>query len=320
MRAIRIHEFGGPEVLKLEETQRPEPAEGQLLVRVYAAGVNPADTYVRSGNYPIKPELPFTPGTDGAGTVEMIGRGVSKYKPGDRVYIGRSVTGTYAEFALTLETQVHRLPEAVSYAQGAGVYVPYATAYYALHDRAKARGGETLLVHGASGGVGIAAVQMGRAMGMTVLGTAGSPEGFELVMREGAHHAFDHTKHGYQEAILAATGGRGVDVVLEMLANVNLAGDMKLIARDGRIVIIGSRGDVTVTPRELMSRRGSVLAFTLWGVTESEAAEIDPALAAGLENGTLRPVVGSELPLSDAAAAHRQVMAQRAYGKIVLIP
>jgi NADPH2:quinone reductase len=320
MKAIVVHEFGGPEVLRLEEVPTPRPTAGQVLVRIRAAGVNPYDTYMRNGTYAIKPPLPYTPGSDAAGDVEAIGGGVSKVGRGDRVYTAKTVTGAYAEYALTLETQVHPLPAKMTYAQGAGVWVPYGTAYHALYQRARARAGETLLIHGASGGVGIAAVQIGRAMGLTILGTAGSKKGLELVGREGAHHLFDHSQSGYLEQILKATGGQGVDLILEMLANVNLGNDLKQLAPEGRVVVIGSRGDVTISPRDLMTRRGSVLAFTLWGVTESQEAEIHAGLIAGMENGTLRPVVGKELPLAEARRAHKEILEPGAYGKIVLLP
>ena len=321
MKAIRVHQFGGPEVLKLEDVPTPKPAAGQVLVKIRAAGVNPADTYARTGNYAILPELPYTPGTDGAGVVDSIGDGIGKVKAGDRVYVAKSLSGTYAEYALTLESQVHRLPEKISFAQGAGVFIPYGTAYHALHHEAQARGGETVLIHGASGGVGIASIQIARAMGLTVFGTAGTAKGLELATREGAHQAFDHSKPDYREAILKATGGKGVDIILEMLANVNLGHDCKLLAQFGRVIVIGSRGEVTIAPRDLMTRRASVRAFTLWAITEAEAKDIHAGLIAGLENGTLRPVVGSELPLKDAAQSHISVMVPSgAYGKIVLLP
>jgi len=321
MKAIRVHKFGGPEVMQIEEVPTPKPAPGQVLVKIHAAGVNPADTYARTGNYAILPQLPYTPGTDGAGVVESMGQGVSKVKPGDRVYLAKNVTGSYAEYALALESQVYRLPEKISFAQGAGVFIPYGTAYHALHHQAQAKGGETVLIHGASGGVGIAAMQIARAMGCTIFGTAGTPKGLSLIEREGAHLSFDHSKPDYKEQILKATGGKGVEVILEMLANVNLGADLKLLAQYGRVIVIGSRGDVTITPRDLMSRRASVRAFTLWAVTEAEATDIHAAIYAGLDNGTLRPVVGSELPLKDAAQSHIDVMKPSgAHGKIVLVP
>jgi NADPH:quinone reductase len=320
MKAILVHEFGGPEVLKLEEVPTPKPAAGQVLVRVQAAGVNPYDTYMRAGTYAIKPPLPYTPGSDAAGVIEAVGDGVKKVKPGDRVYTAKTLTGAYAQYALALEEQVHPLPERISFAQGAGIWVPYGTAYHALHHSAQAHSAETVLVHGASGGVGTAAVQMARAVGLTVFGTAGTQKGAALVKREGAHQVFDHSKAGYLEEIMKATGDRGMDIILEMLANVNLSGDLKLLAMNGRVIIIGNRGEITINPRDLMSRRASARGFTLWAITPAEEAQIHAGLFAGLENGTLRPVVAKELPLAEAARAHKEVLEPGAAGKIVLVP
>jgi NADPH:quinone reductase len=319
MKAIRVHEFGGPEVLKLEEVPTPKPSSGQVLVRINAAGVNPYETYMRAGTYPLKPPLPYTPGSDGAGVVEAVGEGVKKVRVNDRVYTARTASGSYAEYALALEEEVHLLPAKVDFKQGAGIWVPYGTAYHALYHQAKAHASETVLVHGASGGVGIAAVQIGRAIGLRVLGTAGTPRGLEIAKREGAHAVFDHRKAGYQDEILQATGNRGVDIILEMLANVNLSHDTKLLANNGRIIVIGSRGEVTINPRELMGRRASVRGFTLWGITPMEEADIHAGLFAGLENGTLRPVVGKELPLAEASRAHKEILEPGSAGKIVLI-
>ncbi len=234
--------------------------------------------------------------------------------------MAKTVTGAYAECAIALESQVHRLPEKASFSQGAGVWVPYGTAYHALYHSAQAHASETVLIHGASGGVGIAGVQLARAAGLTVFGTASSQRGLDLAKREGAHQVFDHSKPGYLDEIMKAAGGRGVDIVLEMLANVNLANDMKLLATNGRVIVVGNRGEITVNPRDLMSRRGSVRGFTLWALTAPEEADVHAGIIAGLENGTLRPVVGKELPLSEAARAHKEILEPGAAGKIVLIP
>src|SRR4030081_2857927 len=320
MRAIRVSQFGGPEVLKLEEVPTPTPAAGQVLVHVRAAGVNPYDTNMRAGTYAVKPQLPYTPGSDAAGVVESVGPGVTKVKPGDRVYTARTLSGAYAEYTLALEDQVQPLPDDIEFAQGAGIWVPYGTAFHALHHSAQARASETVLVHGASGGVGTAAVQMARAMGLTVFGTVGTQKGADLVNREGARQVFDHSKAGYLEEIMKATGGRGVDIVLEMLANVNLSADLKLLATNGRVIIIGNRGEITINPRDLMLRRASARGFTLWAITPAEEAEIHAGLIAGIENGTLRPVVGKELPLAEAARAHKEILEPGAAGKIVLVP
>jgi NADPH2:quinone reductase len=320
MKAIRVHEFGGPEVLRLEEAPDPRPAAGQLVVRVRAAGVNPVDTYIRSGVHAVKPQLPYTPGLDAAGEVEAIGEGVTRLRVGQRVYTAGSLTGTYAELALCDESQAHTLPERVTFAEGAGVFTPYATAYRALFQRAEGRPGETVLVHGASGGVGTAAVQLARAAGLRVVGTGGTEEGRRLVAEQGAHQVLDHRAPDYLEQLSALTGGRGVDVILEMLANVNLDKDLGVLAKGGRVVVIGSRGPVEINPRHAMSRDAAILGMSLFNASPQELTSIHAALAAGLEAGTLRPVVGRELPLAEAARAHEEVLKPGAYGKIVLIP
>ena len=320
MKAIRVHEFGGPEVMKLEEVPNLTPGPGQVVVSVKAVGVNPVDTYIRAGAYAVKPPLPYTPGLDAAGTVEVVGEGVEIVKVRERVYVAGTLSGAYAEQALCHTWQVHRLPDRVSFAQGAGVNVPYATAYRALFQRAHGQPGETLLVHGASGGVGVAAVQMARAGGFTVIATAGTEKGQKLVLEQGAHCVVDHRKEGYEEEIMALTKGRGVDVILEMLANVNLARDLTLLALRGRVVVIGNRGSIEINPRATMQRDLSILGFTLMNATKEELVSIHAALVAGLESGTLNPVVGREMPLVEAPRAHREVMEPGAYGKIVLVP
>ena len=275
MKAIVVRQFGGPEVLKLEEVPTPQPAAGQVLVRINAAGVNPYDPYMRAGPYAVKPPLPYTPGSDGAGVVEAVGDGVKTVKAGDRVYTAKTVTGAYAGSLLggagAFPTRKNQ------FRSGRGVWVPYGTAYHALHHSAAARASETVLVHGASGGVGTAALQMAIAMGLAVLGTAGTQKGLDLVKSEGAQQVFDHSKAGYQEEILKATSGHGVDIILEMLANVNLAHDLKLLAPRGRVIVIGNRGEVTINLRELMGRRASVRAFTLWGITPWKKPRSMPA-------------------------------------------
>ena len=284
--------------------------------------MNPVETYIRSGAYARRPALPYTPGNDAAGIVETVGDGVRGVAAGDRVYTSETVTGACAELALCDEARVHPLPGSVSYAQGAAVGVPCATAWRARFQRARAVPGETVLIHGASGGVGVAAVQIARAAGLRVFGTAGTAEGIALVLREGAHAVFDHRSAGYMEeaVAVAATGGRGFDVILEMLANVNLARDLKALAMGGRVVVIGSRGTVEIDPRDTMARDASVVGMSLFNMPDADRAVVHAALVAGLDNGTLRPVISRELPLSAAPESHVAVMSPGAKGKIVLVP
>ena len=320
MKAIRVHEFGPPETMRLEELPDPAPAPGQVLVRIHAAGVNPVEGYIRSGTYPRRPALPYTPGNDAAGIVEAVGEGVQGVNVGDRVYTTGTVTGAYAELALCPAAGVHLLPGNVSYAQGAAIGVPYATAWRALFQRAGAVPGETVLVHGASGGVGIAAVQIARAAGLRVFGTAGTAEGIALALREGAVRVFNHRSAGYLEKAVASAGGRGFDVILEMLANMNLASDLKVLAMGGRVVAIGSRGTVEIDPRDTMGRDASIVGMSLFNATTAELTVVHAALGAGLANGTLRPVIGREFPLSAAPDSHVAVMSPGARGKIILVP
>jgi NADPH2:quinone reductase len=320
MKAIRVDQFGGPEVLRLAEVPVPRPSTGQVLVRLHAIGVNPVETYIRAGTYAIKPALPFTPGRDGAGVVEAVGDQVTAFKQGDRVYTAGTLSGSYAEFALCDISQVHRLPENVSFTQGAALGVPYSTAYRALVQRARGMPGETVLIHGASGGVGTAAVQLARAHGLYVLGTAGTKRGQQHVLEQGAHAVFDHGAPDYLERIIQVTENRGIDVILEMQANRNLAQDLAMLAPGGRVVVIGSRGRVEIDPRDAMTREADVRGMLLFNASPADLSRIHAALFAGLENGTLRPVIARELPLIDAPKAHIEVMQAGAAGKLILLP
>jgi NADPH2:quinone reductase len=319
MRAIIVREFGGPEVLRLEEVPDPKPGPSEILVRIRAAGVNPVDTYIRSGTYVRKPALPYVPGMDGAGEIESVGAQVKGFARGDRVYTA-GAAGTYAERCVCTPAQLHPLPPRVSFAQGAALGVPYGTAYRALFHRANARPAETVLVHGATGGVGIAAVQLAHAHGMRVIGTGGTDRGLEIVRAQGADAVANHRAANYLDDIRQATGGRGVDVVIELAAHINLDHDLSLLAPHGRVVVVGNRGRVEIDPRQAMGRDAAILGMTLFNVTDADLASIHAALGAGLANGTLAPVIGRELPLPEAARAHEAVMESGTLGKTVLIP
>lgn len=318
MKAIVVKEFGAPEAMQLTEVPTPKPGPGQVLVRVHAAGINPVDTYLRAGTYAKLPQLPFTPGSDGAGVIEQTGDGVKAFAPGQRVWFLGTSTGSYAEYALCRETEVHPLPDNVSFAQGAAVGVPYLTACRGLVFRAAAQKGETVLIHGATGGVGSAAVQLARARGLTVFATGGSERGRVAVIENGAHQVFDHRALGYTQEVIDATGGKGVDIILEMLANVNLAKDLTMLAKHGRVIVIGSRGKIEIDPRDTMAREADIRGMVAFNAGEKELGEIFHIIDTGLADGTLKPIVGKEFPLVEAPAAHKAVMEPGAHGKIVL--
>jgi NADPH2:quinone reductase len=254
--------------------------------------------------------------------IDEVGGGVGGWSVGDRVYVSGTAAGkahgAYAQSVVCTAEQVHPLPKRISFMQGAGLFVPYVTAWRALFGRANTRAGDVVLIHGASGGVGVAATQL--AAGAIVIGTAGTDDGLAVARAQGARHAVNHKAPGYLDEITALSGGKGPDVILEMLANVNLDQDLSVAAPRARIVVIGNRGRVEIDARKIMTKDLSVFGLALWGIPPDEVARAHQAIVAGLESGALTPVVGTELPLKDAARAHEQVMAPGAKGKIVLVP
>lgn len=317
MRVIEVQSFGGPEVLKIAEKKIPEATEGSVVIRVMAVGVNPVETYIRAGTYPVLPELPYVPGGNCAGVVERVGRGASKFKAGDRVYTS-SGNGAYGEYCLCDEKAAYPLPENVSFEAGAAVGVPAATAYRALFIRGEGKAGGKVLIHGASGSVGLAAVQLAKAAGMVVTGTAGTERGLELITKLGADRALLH--HGDYVKMLAEEAAGGFDLILEMLANVNLEKDLQLLASKGRVVIIGSRGRIEIDPRATMGKETDIRGLALASSSAEELERTHSALYKALANGVLTPVISCKLPLAEAAKAHDLVMESGNCGKIILLP
>ncbi|NXV20923.1 QOR oxidoreductase, partial [Cepphus grylle] len=322
MRAVRVFEFGGPEVLKLQsDVLIPHPKEDQVLIKVHACGVNPVETYIRSGNYARKPALPYTPGSDVAGVIEGVGEHVTAFKKGDRVFTISTISGGYADYAVAAANRVFPLSDKLDFRQGAAIGIPYFTAYRALFQKGRAKAGESVLVHGASGGVGIATCQIARACGLKVLGTAGTEEGMNMVLRNGAHQAFNHREANYIDKIKEYMGTEGVDIIIEMLSNVNLATDLQLLSYAGRVMVVGSRGPIEINPRDTMSKESSIIGVSLFLATEEERRECATALLDGVEAGWLKPIVGSEYPLEEVVKAHEDIIhSSGARGKMVLLP
>lgn len=319
MKAVRVRNFGSPDVLRVEELPQPRPAEGQVRVRMHAAGVNPAETYMRSGQYGSLPSLPYIPGFDGAGVVAEVGARVTRVAAGDRVYVASlrlpEGAATYAEETVVDENEVWPLPEGISFAQGAALGIPCGTAFRALHFVGRGQPGDWVLVHGASGAVGTAAVQLAEAAGMRVVGTAGTEKGRELARSLGADAALPHD--ALDEA-RQYTGGRGFELIVELAAHRNLGHDLPLLAPGGRVVVVGSRGSVEVTPRDLMNNGGAILALNLFFTPPDEYRRIHEGLGAAMRTGALRPVVGRSFSLAEAARAHEIVLEPGAVGKVVL--
>ncbi|KAI2517605.1 quinone oxidoreductase isoform X2 [Homo sapiens] len=287
MRAVRVFEFGGPEVLKLRsDIAVPIPKDHQVLIKVHACGVNPVETYIRSGTYSRKPLLPYTPGSDVAGVIEAVGDNASAFKKGDRVFTSSTISGGYAEYALAADHTVYKLPEKLDFKQGAAIGIPYFTAYRALIHSACVKAGESVLVHGASGGVGLAACQIARAYGLKVLGTAGTEEGQKIVLQNGAHEVFNHREVNYID----------------------------------KIKVVGSRGTIEINPRDTMAKESSIIGVTLFSSTKEEFQQYAAALQAGMEIGWLKPVIGSQYPLEKVAEAHENIIhGSGATGKMILL-
>lgn len=325
MRAIQVHEHGDPSVLQLHDVGKPRLEPGKVLVRLHAVGVNPVDTYIRAGGYGRVPQLPYIPGMDGAGVIEAVGeaadlrRGARTLGPGDRVWVCARGGGSYAEYVTAEPYEVHALPDQVSFEQGACLGVPYLTAWRALMQVGAGRPGQSVLIHGASGGVGSACVQIAAASGLHALGTAGTADGLAFVRELGCEAAFNHREKGYEQQILDATGGRGVDLIIEMLANVNLERDMGLLASRGRIVVVGNRGETTVNARGLMGKDSSVHGMALFNATREEFLECAAGVEGGLRAGWLRPTVQEVMPLKEAPRAHEWVMTDGKRGNVVLV-
>ena len=320
MQAIIVEEFGEPGVLRQQEVADPDPGPGEVLVRVRATGINPVDTYVRSGEYARLPTLPYTPGSDAAGEVVEIGPGVDRWTPGDRVYTDHRASGSYAELLCCPAEYLHPLPQEISFAAGATLGVPATTAYRALFAVGGGRAGERLLIHGATGGVGLAALQLALASGMDVTATGGSAEGRDLLESPGVSRVLDHGAISHAAQLQDAAGEQGFDLILEMAAHVNLALDLRVVARRGAVVIIGSRGEVEIDPRDVMARESEIRGVTLFQTPAAQIEEIHQRLRGAIERGELRPVIAAELPLESAAEAHERILASPHAGNLVLIP
>jgi len=320
MRAIHVENFGGPEVLQLKFNLIVPPlTKTQVLVRVKCAGVNPVETYVREGQYSRLPDLPYIPGADASGIVEKVGSDVQNLSMGQRVFVTGRNSGSYAEYIVTEAIYVFPLHHRLTFAQGAALGVPYFTAYKALIMGAKAKPGETVLIHGASGAVGNAAVQIARSMGVTVVGTAGTKDGMEVVLRCGAHHVFNHNHKSYEKKMVEMLGGEGFDVIIEHLANINLGHDVQMLKNGARIMVVGCRGSVNINPRHLMLPEASIHGVALGNSTPEEYNEMGCAIVAGIEAGWVNPVINREYAMEEVQQVHYDIIHSKgAKGKLVL--
>jgi NADPH2:quinone reductase len=319
-RAIRVAAAGPPSALEIVQQPLRALQSKEVLIRVKAIGINPVETYIRSGKY-ASALFPHTPGHDAAGTIEAVGSDVTSLAPGQRVYTLRTLTGAYAEMVIADARYALPVPDAISFTEAAAVPTPYHTAYRALFQRLRIVPGKYLLVHGATGGVGIACAQIAASHGLTVIGSAGSEDGEHLAARW-CHHVVRHGQINSKEQVLAATSDHGPDYIVDMLGNANFQLDLELIAQNGAICIVGSRGDTpAISPRVIMTKECTVTGIMLWHNTEEDVLEQAAFIHAGLGAGTLKPVLGKVFyGLGSAPEAHEDVIEHKggAHGKIVI--
>jgi len=324
VKAVRIHQYGGPEVLVYEDVPVPEPGPAQVLVRVEAASVNPVDVAVREDRFPTPKKPPKTLGSDGSGIVEVVGGDVTTVRPGDRVFfsgLGVGSEGSYADYALIAETQAVRMPATLSFVDAAALGMAFPAAYYGLIRRGKVQAGETVLVQGAAGGVGSASVQLAKALGARVIATIAGSAQADLVRGLGADETIDYQREDVVARTLALTDGKGADLVHELVISVNLPIDVRLVAKGGRIVCTGQgpSPEAVVPIGEALAKDVTLLFMNLNNAGRAGVAAIAAEVAGMAASGRVKPVIGATFPLADARRAH-ELLASEHLGKIVLLP
>jgi len=315
MKSIRFHEFGKPDVLTLEEVPDPKPGMGQALVRLQAAGVNPTDVASRRGGGAGALKLPASLGRDGAGVVEAVGSGVKKVKSGDKVIV-RNGSACYSELVTANEEDLYPVPNGVGPLDAASIGVTYSTAWDAVVNKANVQRGQFVLVQGASGGVGIAAVQIAKALGATVIGAASTDEKRKWVLGHGADHAVDYTAEGWPAKVKELTGGKGVNAVIDGVGGKQFAEVWDALATGANVCIFGASGgrDVTLNVTSIYRTRAHVHGCAGVGCSREDFLKMLDLFG----QGKLKPTVEGTLPLAQAADAHRAIEERQVIGKIVL--
>lgn len=324
MKAIQCVEWGGPEKLQIAELPLPRPGPNEVRIRVAAAGVNFPDALIIQRKYQLQPPLPFVPGTEVAGTVDALGDGVARLKPGDRAvaFVG---IGGFAQYVCAAESQVAPLPTGIEDSVAAGFTLTYATAQHALLDRAQLKGGETLLVLGAGGGVGLAAVELGKIAGARVIAAASTEDKLEAARSLGADESINYATSDLRETVKAMTGGKGADVIYDPVGGAYTEAALRAIAWRGRLLIIGfANGEIPQIPANVLLLKGISAVGAYWG----EFAKREPVanrrmlaeLFGWLAQGRLTPRVSRVYPLADTAQALADLLARRAVGKLVIQP
>lgn len=322
MRAMLCTEWGGPDALKLQTIETKSPGEGQIRIAIKAAGLNFADTLMIAGKYQDRPDFPFSPGLEAAGEVIEVGAGVSGIEPGMRV-MAMLGHGGFAEEALTAPERVFQIPDSMPYTDAAGFPVAYGTSHLALRHRAQLQAGETLLVHGAAGGVGLTAVEIGTVMGATVIASASSPEKLALAKEYGAQHGIDYSKEDIRERVLEITGGKGANVIYDPVGGDVFDTSLRCIAWEGRLLVIGfAAGRIPEAPANYLLLKNCSAVGVFWGsYMTRDTSVIDRSfkeLLGWYEAGKLKPHISDSYDLADAAEAMKAMMARKTTGKILV--
>lgn len=322
MKAWRVSEWCEPEQMKLEQIAEPEPGPGQVRIENHAAALNFYDILMIQGKYQVKPQLPFTPGSEVAGRVDAVGAGVTGLFVGDRVQAITS-TGGFAQYSLAPAAQTFRVPDPMSFEEAAAMIVTYQTSYFALKNRTRVREGEWLLVHAAAGGVGLSAVQIGKASGARIIATAGSEEKLGFCLSQGVEHALNYGDESWVDQVKRITGKRGADVVYDPVGGDIFDLSTKCIAPEGRLLVIGFAGGriPSIAANRILLKNISVIGCYWGGYLEHHPdfmAEAQAELFKMYEAGQIRPVVSRAFPLADAAEALRTLANRTSYGKVVL--
>lgn len=322
MRAAVCREFGPPEDLEIEECDRPEMTARQVRIAVRACGINFPDFLIVAGKYQHKPALPFVPGAEISGEIIEVGNDVSHLQPGQRVLAVTQTGGLATEICVDGQSVVP-IPDAMNFVTAAGFMLTYGTSYHALRQRAQLAKGETLLVLGAAGGVGLAAVEMGVMMGATVIAAASSAAKLALAGKHGATHLIQYEADSMRDEVLALTNGRGADVIFDPVGGSHFDACLRCIAWRGRILVVGfASGDIQKIPANLPLLKGCSIVGVFWGrFAEQEMAQQATNAAQLLEaydRGDVRPHIGATFSLEEAGAALRYLADRRAVGKVVV--
>ncbi len=323
MRAVQCKEWGDPAGLVVQHVDVPTPGKGQVRIAVQAAGLNFADTLMIAGKYQEKPPLPFTPGTEVAGIVDAVGPGVTEFSDGDRVMAVLG-SGAFAERAVAPVSATYKIPKTMDFASAAAFPVAYGTSHVALRHRAHLRAGETLLVHGAAGGVGLTAVQIGKLLGATVIATARGTDKLNVAKANGADHLIDYGKENIRDRVLEITGNRGANVIYDPVGGDVFDASLRCVAWEGQILVIGfASGRIPNAPaNRLLVKNFSLIGFYWGAYYRNDPGVIRRSfdeLLGWQVDGLLSPYVSNTFPLEDAGEAMKMMMERRSTGKIVLM-